>query len=72
MASVDAEDQQYVDDVKAVKQWWTDSRWRHTKRAYTAEDICAKRGNLKIEYPSNVMAKKCWKIVEERFKVRRS
>lgn len=70
--SLDQEDQAYLDDIKAIKKWWADSRWRYTRRPYTAEEVVAKRGNLKIEYPSNVMAKKLWKIVEERFKVRHS
>jgi hypothetical protein len=67
--NLEQEDAQYQADVQAVKQWWTDSRWRFTKRPFTAEDICAKRGNLTIQYPSNVMSKKLWNIVEERFKV---
>ena len=66
----DEEDRQYEEDVAAVKSWWADSRWRYTKRPYTAEDIVAKRGNLCIEYPSNVQAKKLWSIVEQRFNVR--
>ena len=70
MGYIDQEEQAYLDDVQAVKNWWTDSRWRYTKRAYTAEQVVQKRGNLKIEYPSNVQAKKLWKIVEQRFKVR--
>ncbi len=69
MSSLDHEDQIYQDDVKAVKQWWADSRWRYTKRPFTAEQIVAKRGNLKIQYPSNAMSKKLWNIVEGRFKV---
>ncbi|KAL2009880.1 hypothetical protein VTN00DRAFT_5687 [Thermoascus crustaceus] len=64
------EDRKYWEDVQAVKEWWKDSRWRHTKRPFTAEQIVAKRGNLKIEYPSNTQAKKLWKIVEENFKNR--
>jgi len=62
------EEQQYLNEVAAVKQWWTDSRWRYTKRPFTAEQIVAKRGNLKIEYPSNVQSKKLWNILEGRFK----
>lgn len=69
MASLDQEEQLYQEDVKAVKQWWTDSRWRYTKRPFTAEQIVAKRGNLKIQYPSNVQSKKLWNILEGRFKV---
>ncbi|RAL13167.1 isocitrate lyase 1 [Aspergillus homomorphus CBS 101889] len=61
------EDQKYLEDVQAVNTWWQDSRWRHTKRPFTSEQIVAKRGNLKIEYPSNVQAKKLWKILESNF-----
>lgn len=64
------EDQKYWEEVQAVKEWWKDSRWRYTKRPFTAEQIVAKRGNLKIEYPSNTQAKKLWRILEEHFKVR--
>jgi len=70
MLSLDAEEQKYQAEVNDVKQWWTDSRWRHTKRPFTAEQIVAKRGNLKIEYPSNVQSKKLWSIIEQRFQVR--
>lgn len=70
-AELNQEEQLYQGEVKAVKQWWTDSRWRFTKRPFTAEQIVAKRGNLKVQYPSNVQSKKLWKIVEGRFKVRK-
>lgn len=70
MGHLDEEEQTYLQDVEAVKKWWTDSRWRYTKRAYTAEQIAQKRGNMPITYPSNVQAKKLWKIVEGRFAVR--
>ncbi|KAG0651999.1 Isocitrate lyase [Hyphodiscus hymeniophilus] len=61
------EEQLYLAEVAAVKKWWSDSRWRYTKRTFTAEQIVAKRGNLKIEYPSNTQSKKLWKILEGRF-----
>lgn len=69
MGSIDVEEQLFHEEVYAVKQWWTSSRWRYTKRPFTAEDIVTKRGNLKIDYPSNVQSKKLWNIVEEKFKV---
>ena len=69
MAGVDAEEQKYQNEVKQMKQWWSDSRWRYTRRPYTAEQIADKRGNLKIEYASNAMSKKLWKLVEKRFAV---
>jgi hypothetical protein len=63
------EEQAYRAEVAQVEQWWTDSRWRYTKRPFAAEQIVAKRGNLKIEYPSNTQSKKLWKLLEQRFQV---
>lgn len=62
------EEQQYLAEVAEVKKWWADSRWRYTKRPFTAEQIVAKRGNMKISYPSNTQSKKLWNILEDRFK----
>jgi isocitrate lyase len=67
--SGDAEEAQFQQEVAELKQWWTDSRWRFTRRAYTAEQIVSKRGTIKIEYPSNQQSKKLWKLIEGRFKV---
>ena len=52
--------------VSEVKEWWKDSRWRHTKRPYTAEAIVAKRGSIKPQNVSNIQAKKLWQILEGR------
>jgi len=68
--SMDAEEQRYQQEVNDIKQWWSDSRWRYTKRPYTADQIAQKRGNILIEHPQNKMSKKLWNIVEQRFKVR--
>lgn len=67
--SFENEDKQYLNEVNDVKAWWQDSRWRYTKRPFTAEQIVAKRGNLKIEYPANTQSKKLWNILEGNFKV---
>ena len=64
------EDELFAQEVEAVKQWWSDPRWRYTKRPFTAEQIVSKRGHLKIEYASNAQSKKLWKILEGRFQVR--
>jgi isocitrate lyase len=69
MSYADAEDAQFQQEVEEVKKWWSDSRWRYTRRPFTAEEIVAKRGNLRNSYPSNNQSKKLWNIVEERFKV---
>lgn len=71
-ASIDPtmEDEIFSQEVEQVKQWWSDSRWRYTKRPFTAEQIVSKRGTLKIEYPSNAQSKKLWKIMEHRFQTK--
>lgn len=70
MSYVEQEEQKFLQDVEQVKNWWKDSRWRYTKRPFTAEQIVAKRGTLTIDYPSNAQSKKLWKILEHRFAVR--
>ncbi|KAJ8106117.1 hypothetical protein ONZ43_g7172 [Nemania bipapillata] len=64
------EDELFAQEVEAVKQWWSDSRWRYTRRPFTAEQIVSKRGHLQIQYPSNAQSKKLWNILENRFKTR--
>ncbi|KAL1874858.1 isocitrate lyase 1 [Diaporthe australafricana] len=64
------EEELFAKEVEEVKKWWSDSRWRNTKRPFTAEQIVSKRGNLKIDYPSNAQSKKLWSILEGRFKNR--
>ncbi|KAM3439547.1 hypothetical protein NHJ13734_003641 [Beauveria thailandica] len=66
----DTEDDLFAQEVAQVKSWWNDSRWKHTKRPFTAEQIVSKRGHLKIEYPSNAQSKKLWKILEGRFETK--
>ncbi|KAF4981423.1 hypothetical protein FZEAL_2771 [Fusarium zealandicum] len=66
----DHEDELFQNEVEAVKAWWADSRWRHTKRPFTAEQIVSKRGYLPINYASNAQAKKLWKILEHRFETK--
>lgn len=66
----DGEDELFAREVEAVKQWWSQPRWRYTKRPFTAEQIVSKRGHLAVDYPSNAQAKKLWGILENRFAVR--
>lgn len=69
MSSIESEEKRYQEEVAAVKNWWSDSRWRYTKRPFTAEQIVQKRGNLKMTYANNEISKKLWNILENRFKV---
>jgi isocitrate lyase len=63
----DIEDDLFTQEVEKVKAWWSEPRWKQTKRPFTAEQIVSKRGHLKIEYPSNAQSKKLWNILEHRF-----
>ncbi|KAK5987472.1 Isocitrate lyase [Cladobotryum mycophilum] len=64
----DIEDELFAKEIEQVKAWWGESRWRYTKRPFTAEQIVSKRGHLKIDYASNAQSKKLWEILEGRFK----
>lgn len=64
--NVDEEEKFFQNQVADIKQWWSQPRWRKTKRIYSAEDIAAKRGTLKIDYPSSDQAKKLFKLLEQR------
>lgn len=61
----DEEDAFFKQQVAELNQWWSQPRWRKTKRIYKAEDIAAKRGTLKIDYPSLNQAKKMFSLLEE-------
>ena len=67
MSALGAEEQAFQAEVKSVQQWWSDSRWRYTKRPFTAEQIVSKRGSLKTQYTSNEMSKKLWNTLDARF-----
>lgn len=62
---IDQEDKFYHDQVAEIKQWWTQPRWKKTKRIYSAEEIAAKRGTLKINYPSSTQADKLYALLSE-------
>ncbi|EIW73409.1 hypothetical protein TREMEDRAFT_26472 [Tremella mesenterica DSM 1558] len=51
-------------EVKAVEAFQKQPRFSRTIRPYSAADVVSKRGTLPISYPSDVMAKKLFKILE--------
>lgn len=62
---INEEEKFFQDQVKEIKQWWSQPRWNKTKRIYSAEDIAKKRGTLKINYPSSDQSKKLFKLLTE-------
>lgn len=62
----DAEDLIFEGQASQLRQWWASSRYEGIKRPYTAEDIVSKRGTLQQVYPSSLLARKLYNLLEER------
>ena len=60
------EDELFTQQVAQVKRWWASPRFTGIKRPYLAEDVVSKRGTLQQVYPSSLMARKLFEILEER------
>ena len=61
-----AEDALFEQQLQDVKEWWATPRFKGIKRPYTAEDIVSKRGTLQQTYPSSLMARKLFNLIQER------
>lgn len=60
------EDALYQQQIKEVETWWSTPRYAGIKRPYTAADVVSKRGSLQQSYPSSLMARKLWNLVQEK------
>ncbi|KAL8855824.1 MAG: hypothetical protein Q9178_007539 [Gyalolechia marmorata] len=61
-----SEDALFQQEVEDVKSWWATPRFKGIKRSYTAEQVVSKRGALQQEYPSSLMARKLFNLLQER------
>ena len=61
-----AEDALFDEQVQTVNDWWASPRYKGIKRPYSAEDVVSKRGALQQSYPSSLMARKLFNLLEER------
>jgi isocitrate lyase len=61
-----AEDALFDEQVQAVRDWWASPRYKGIKRPYSAEDVVSKRGSLQQSYPSSLMARKLFNLLEEK------
>lgn len=61
-----AEDALYEQQLKDVEAWWASPRYEGIKRPYSVADVVSKRGSVQQSYPSSVMARKLWNLVQER------
>ncbi|EEH22112.2 isocitrate lyase [Paracoccidioides brasiliensis Pb03] len=63
-----AEDALFNEQVKAVTEWWNTPRYEGIRRPYSAEAVVSKRGSLQQTYPSSIMARKLFNLLNERAK----
>ncbi|GIC88755.1 methylisocitrate lyase ICL2 [Aspergillus udagawae] len=61
-----AEDALYEQQIKDVEAWWKSPRFEGIKRPYSAADVVSKRGALQQTYPSSLMARKLFNLLNER------
>ncbi|CAK7567736.1 MAG: mitochondrial 2-methylisocitrate lyase [Sporothrix epigloea] len=61
-----AEELLYQAQLKEVEQWWKSTRFEGIERPYSAADVVSKRGTQMQLYPSSIMARKLWNLVQER------
>ena len=61
-----AEDALFEQQVNAVKEWWATPRFEGIKRPYSAEVVVIKRGALQQSYPSSLMARKLFTLLNEK------
>ncbi|KAI9652886.1 MAG: hypothetical protein M1831_006315 [Alyxoria varia] len=62
----DAEDELQDVQVAEVAEWWESPRYRGIKRPYTPQDVVNMRGSLPQSYPSSMMARKLFELLEKR------
>ncbi|KAF2479323.1 isocitrate lyase [Neohortaea acidophila] len=61
-----AETELYQQQINQVKEWWASPRYKGITRPYSPEDVVSKRGTLQQVYPSSLMARKLFNLLEER------
>lgn len=62
----EAEDALYDQQIRDVETWWSSPRYEGIKRPYSAADVVSKRGSLQQTYPSSLMARKLFNLLNER------
>ncbi|QKX57168.1 uncharacterized protein TRUGW13939_04276 [Talaromyces rugulosus] len=61
-----AEDALFEKQIKDVEAWWQSPRYEGIKRPYSAADVVSKRGSLQQVYPSSIMARKLFNLLNKR------
>ncbi|KAJ6027064.1 hypothetical protein N7460_011881 [Penicillium canescens] len=61
-----AEDVFHEEQISEVERWWASPRFQGIMRPYSAADVVTKRGSLRQSYPSSVMARKLFNLLNKR------
>ncbi|KAM7188389.1 Isocitrate lyase [Naviculisporaceae sp. PSN 640] len=59
-----AESKLLADETASVEAWFASPRFKGIKRDWTAADVVSKRGSLPQSYPSSLMARKLFNLVQ--------
>lgn len=61
----------YTKEVENMQNWWQNPRFKGIMRPYSAADVVSKRGTLSQEYPSSLMARKLFQLLDKRLTEKR-
>lgn len=61
-----AEEDLYEQQLQDVKSWWASARFEGIRRPYSPEDVVSKRGSMLQTYPSSIMARKLFDLLNQR------
>lgn len=61
-----AEETLFEEQLHDVKRWWESPRFQGITRSHTAEAVVSARGTLRQTYPSSLMARKLFNLLQER------
>lgn len=65
----DALQKQLTSDAAEIEKWWSQPRWKNTKRIYSAKEIASRKGSFPaVTHQSSIMAQKLYKILEKHYK----
>ncbi|TIB00940.1 hypothetical protein E3P77_01118 [Wallemia ichthyophaga] len=62
------EDNEFNKEVKELESFFSLPRFKNTVRPYAAAQVISKRGTITHHYPSDLLAKKLWTILEQKAK----
>ncbi|EJC98877.1 isocitrate lyase [Fomitiporia mediterranea MF3/22] len=68
VSDMSAERVAFEQEVRELEQRWQGERFSRVKRPYTAAQVVSKRGTIPISYPSDIQAKKLWRLLSEHWK----